>query len=351
VKVTSVEIYTEKIKLIQPYQLSFCTLTHFKSHIVRVVSDHETVGLGECTALPGYGEETFEMISDVLGKAKIQMAGMGYESARRFVEGIHSRYPFAASVLGTALDFACNSISIPDSIRLPLVFTAAPDSTSTPIVVQVEQAYEKGFRTAKVKIGRNVQSDVLMAKALLQSAMDMTYRFDANQGYDLESAKNFMDHMSSLPFEKIEVFEQPLPKDDWEGVREICRYRPLPIMLDESIYGYADAKKAYDAGTKYIKLKLCKSKGILDLLQLAAEAKKLGLHVVLGNGVSTEIGNLAEAVVFHKAGNIFSGAFEGNGFAKLKSKLLEGVPREIDGEFCWERPADLKEVFELSGRP
>ena len=71
----------------------------------------------------------------------------------------------------------------------------------------------------------------------------------------------------------------------------------VPIVLDESIYNEADIVRAARIGAYGVKLKLMKNFGIAETLSLARQARHLGLIVVFGNGVATDIGNLGEYLV------------------------------------------------------
>ena len=105
-------------------------------------------------------------------------------------------------------------------------------------------------------------------------------------------------------------------------MQKIIQYKfPVPIMIDESIYGLEDIKKAKEIGAKYIKLKLCKFGG-LKILEAALDyAKTLGLHVVFGNGVATDIANYYELNFYKKNKNKIFGATESVGFQKIKKSL------------------------------
>ncbi len=118
-------------------------------------------------------------------------------------------------------------------------------------------------------------------------------------------------------------------------MKGFCRQPGFRFMLDESICDLDDLSRAADIGVQFVKLKLYKHAGISHTLQLAQEANRLGLRVVFGNGVSTDVGNMAEALLWSCRPELFHGAFEGNGFAKLQRTVLDNPPIVADGCFQW----------------
>jgi L-alanine-DL-glutamate epimerase-like enolase superfamily enzyme len=62
-----------------------------------------------------------------------------------------------------------------------------------------------------------------------------------NQGYDREQGCAFA---VALDPEGIELFEQPCAAGDWDAARAVADVSPVPMMLDESIYGMADIERA-----------------------------------------------------------------------------------------------------------
>ena len=76
-------------------------------------------------------------------------------------------------------------------------------------------------------------------------------------------------------------------------------------------------KRAAEVGARGIKLKLVKNLGPTETVRLANFARELGLLVVFGNGVATDVGNLAEFLVLASAPDLFNAPSESSGCAKL----------------------------------
>ncbi len=88
-------------------------------------------------------------------------------------------------------------------------------------------------------------------------------------------------------------------------------------MLDEAIITCQDVQRAFDLGIRYIKLKLFKQGGVSELIHLIDFAASLNMHIVLGNGVATSLGNKLELLVHQRYNKELLGASEANGYLKL----------------------------------
>lgn len=334
-KISRVRIFEKHLPLRKPYPLSFTTVESFRSCLISVETDTHGRGAGEATALPGYSAETHEDIFLALKRAAAVLPSLGSDQAECVVNKMFDELPFAASALGTALDFAFGRVSVPEKFSIPLLTPLSPYVAPAELEKQLETAFSGGYKTIKVKVGRHIGQDISSLAILSGAPPEIIYRFDANQGYSFKNAALFIEKLAEIKGPRVEFLEQPFAPDNWGQMEELCRMSPIPLMLDESIFNEADIRRAASIGTEFVKLKLCKTRGVKDLLAKAELAHCLGLKVVLGNGVATDITNLIEAVAMAGYPDFFYGAFEGNGFAKTEEALL-GHPLQIkSGRVIW----------------
>ena len=88
------------------------------------------------------------------------------------------------------------------------------------------------------------------------------------------------------------MIEQPLAKDDWDGMKYLLSNSPLPLFADESCVTETDVEKC----SKYfngINIKLTKCGGITPARRMISQAKELGLKVMLGSMNESSIGSAA----------------------------------------------------------
>jgi L-alanine-DL-glutamate epimerase-like enolase superfamily enzyme len=95
----------------------------------------------------------------------------------------------------------------------------------------------QGFRIIKVKGGLDPDEDVRRVRAIHEALPHLTLRLDADQGYTVRQA---LDVARAL-MGKLEMLEQPTPAADTDGLRQVTRHSPVPILADESVTGPASA--------------------------------------------------------------------------------------------------------------
>jgi len=321
----------------KPYQLAFGKIEYFHVNVIEFVLSDGRIGTGEIVPLPGYGVEDQNIVDNLLHN-KPYFSGLTEEEAKSIIDNYFKEFPFTKSGFITAIDLAYGNFSLSDTIEVPLVATVS--SSCLNIMNEINDAILSGFKTLKVKIGIiDLFSEIAIAKQLSRFSKDISIRFDANQSYSFEDAEYFIKSVQE-DSDKFQLLEQPLISSDWLGFEKLCRISDIPLMLDESIYDFSDIKKAFDTGASLIKLKLCKHNGPNHTIQLARFAVELGLKVVLGNGVSSHIGNIIELSIYSQNRDLFYGASESNGFSKIIDEKL--IPFSIikNGNIYFENKRD-----------
>jgi L-alanine-DL-glutamate epimerase-like enolase superfamily enzyme len=233
--------------------------------------------------------------------------------------GLTQDAPFAATGLATAMEMLLASpwLRVDEATRVPLLGVVNGDDPGE-LEKEVTQLLAEGFRTLKIKVGFDAGEDARRVKRI-QNAVGgrCRLRIDANQGYDREQGCAFA---VALDPEGIELFEQPCAAGDWDAARAVADVSPVPMMLDESIYGMEDIERAANLrAARFIKLKLMKMGGLEALAAGLRRIRELGMEPVLGNGVACEVGCWMEACI---ARTLIGNAGEMNGFLKPVTRLL-----------------------------
>lgn len=150
-----------------------------------------------------------------------------------------------------------------------------------------------GFRQMKLKVGVPGFDDVAcVERARRTLGPDIDIRIDANEAWHCDSLVEKLRPL--LPFQ-ISAVEQPVPHAEVEGLAAVRRELSVPIMLDESLCGFDDARRAIERGTcDLFNLRISKCGGVLNTLRLAALAHSAGLGYQLGCQVG-ETGILSAA--------------------------------------------------------
>lgn len=95
----------------------------------------------------------------------------------------------------------------------------------------------QGFRILKIKGGLDPDTDVHRARAIHKALPNLILRLDADQGYTVQQALDVARALEG----KLEMLEQPTPAADLDGLRQVTKHSPVPILADESVMGPASA--------------------------------------------------------------------------------------------------------------
>jgi len=310
--------------LIKPYELSFVSLTAFDSVWVIAEDDNGRIGVGEAVPLPGYNWETLDTIRETVAMLVAGADGQPCSGIAERCRSVRTDHPFAASAVMSALDMPSFLGCAESGVRFALSAPVAAEWPLPELRRAVGAHLAAGYGFIKAKVGRDYDSDVAAARCLLREWPGRRFGvvFDPNQAYSSDAALAFAQELRDCASDRLQWFEQPVDRHDWDAMERICRARQVHVVLDESIYDEADVVRAAKIGAYGVKLKLMKNFGVAETLSLAQYARYLGLVVVFGNGVATDIGNFGEYLVLAAGQGMFASPGECSGFAKLREPLL-----------------------------
>ena len=318
-KLSEITLRKVRLPLIRPYVLSYRTFDEFEPIIVEVRDDGGRVGWGEGHISPGSSSETRDGGWAFCAQQAAAIAGRDTVDAKAIVAGRMAESRVAATALLTAIEMLEGHplLKISGEARLPLL---TPFNSASPhdIETEVERRLEEGFRTFKIKVGKDADADRARVQAIQRAiAGRATMRLDANRAYAQDDASRFA---ATLDPSGIELFEQPCRADDWDANAAVANVSTVPVMLDEPICGLDDIARAGDIrNVGFCKLKL-KRFGSLDALRQALETVRAhGMEPVLGDGLSSELQCWMEGCVAH---HVIRNAGEFNGFLKPKVRLF-----------------------------
>ncbi|MGE0651220.1 MAG: mandelate racemase/muconate lactonizing enzyme family protein [Alphaproteobacteria bacterium] len=323
-RVRSIALHLLKLPLAEPYHVSYRVYEDFDPILVEAEGADGDTGWGEGHISPGYSNETVEGGFTFCQELAGRIVGMDSAEAKALVQSRKAENPVAASGLICALEALEEHplLTLAHDVTLPLL-TPFHATAPADIPREVERRLREGFTTLKVKVGKDWRQDLeRVARVRDVAAGRAVIRLDANRGFSREDGLRFAGGLDPAG---IELFEQPCAAHAWDANAAVAVVSPVPVMLDESIYGLDDIERAGTLpGIGFVKLKIKKMGGLDDLRAGLRRIRALGMEPVLGDGVASDIGCWMEACVARLGtdGGI-TNAGEFNGFLKTRATLLE----------------------------
>lgn len=288
------EYKTYNLPFRHPFTISKGTKTHQPTLIVQL--DFMGIkGYGEAPAISYYNITVEKMVEDIERK-KMFIEKFAFSDPERYWHYLHHLFP-ANPFLVCALDMAgwdiygklkrkqLHQLWALDTASTPVTdFTIAIDTIET----MVAKMKEKPWPVYKIKMG--VEGDLEMVAALREHT-DAVFRVDANAGWTLEQALQKIPVLKELG---VEFVEQPLAKDDWEGMKILFEKSVLPLIADESCVAESDVEKCHNH-FHGINIKLTKCSGITPARRMIAKAKEMNIQVMVGCMNESSVGTVAIA--------------------------------------------------------
>ncbi len=277
-----------------PFTISKGTKTHQPSLVVEL-EYFGFKGYGEAPAISYYNIPVEKMIADLESKKNF-VEKFSFSDPERYWHYLHHLFP-QNSFLVCALDMAgwdlygkmkkkqLHELWNLDLSKAPATdFTIALDSVET----MVKKMKEQPWPIYKIKVG--VENDVETVAALRKET-NAVFRVDANAGWTLEQALQKIPLLKQLG---VEFVEQPLAKDNWEGMKILYEQSPLPLFADEACVAEADVLqcKHHFHG---INIKLTKCSGITPAKRMIQKARELDMRVMVGCMNESSLGTAAIA--------------------------------------------------------
>lgn len=182
-------------------------------------------------------------------------------------------------------------LNLPRPAPQPTAFTI-PIASPEEMAQRAKQVME--YPIIKIKLGSN--DDVSRVAAIRTARPDARLFIDANAAWSPEEA---VERIQALAPYRLEMIEQPTPKDDIAGLGYVQSHTNIPIVADESVQTLGDVEQLASAGVQGINLKLMKLGGLAPTLKILQRGRALGLRIMLGCMIETSLGVTAMA---HLAG-------------------------------------------------
>ena len=258
--------------------------------------ESKLAGVGEGAAVSYHGETQSGIMEYIQGAVRL----MGDDPF--LIEDILNRLPAGSQAARAAIDIALHDLwgkllGQPLYRLLGLNPAAAPQTSFTIAIdepeIMAQRAATSGLRVIKIKLGGAKDIECVAA---IRNATDAKLTVDANAGWSREQAEWIIPRLVEY---NLELVEQPLPKGDIEGLRELkqslkAQKIDIPIFADENVKTARDVA-AHRGAVDGVVIKLMKSGGIREAMRAVHTARALGMMTMIGCMVETSVGVSAAA--------------------------------------------------------
>ena len=277
-----------------PFTISKGTKTHQPALLVEL-EYFGFKGYGEAPAITYYDITVEQMIADLESKKQL-VEKFSFSDPERYWHYLHHLFP-KNPFLVCALDMAAWDL-FGKMKKLPLYQYWKLDPASAPVTdftigldtaeMMLQKMLEQPWPIYKIKMAAPEDIRTLQ---LLRKHTNASFRIDANAAWELSTALELIPRLKEL---NVELVEQPLAKDDWDGMKILYEKSVLPIFADESCVSEQDVNRCigYYHG---INIKLTKCSGITPARRMIEHAKANGLKLMLGCMNESVVGTAALA--------------------------------------------------------
>lgn len=293
-----VELRTTTASLALAEEFGIARGSRTTQSVVQLELEHDgIVGRGEAAPVY-YRGESVESAAHFLTTTAPPLAGddpFALEEIEERLEDVDGEAAGKAALDAALHDWIGRRLGVP-VWRLLGLSPEAPPTSYTIGIDSLEGTRDRarrarGFRALKVKVGG---AEDLARLEAVRAESDAPLRVDANEGWTLESARELMPELVRLD---VELVEQPFPADDLDSFRGLREVTPrLPVIVDEGCHDLRDVAPAAEYADG-INVKLAKSGGVREAVRMIHAARALGLRVMLGCMVESQLGVAPAAAI------------------------------------------------------
>ncbi|MDB5578946.1 MAG: hypothetical protein JWR80_4122, partial [Bradyrhizobium sp.] len=318
-KIERVEVFGVEMPLVGTFTSGGVSKKATKCVVVRLTASDGAIGISSIdpstvAKSPNTGPELAAAIRERIAPAVI---GEDPTNVNRMVELMDKLTPTQPGA-GAAVEMACVELAsrqcgvpiytylggaVQDHVQFNAWIGMLPPDEAAAEAVRWLNA---GFRSTKIKVGSGVEADrdrIEAVRAAVGNAMKL--RIDANCQYDADTSLKLCRLIKQFD---LQLFEQPVAKDDLAGMARVRREGGIPVMADESVSDHASLVAVIKAdAADYVKFGIKQAGGILRAARMLATAEAARIPVVIGHGFGLDPSTLAEIMLAASSRNVLPG--------------------------------------------
>ena len=302
--IRSVAVEPLNIPLLEPFTIATGSVSAANNVLVTLTLEDSSVRYGECAPFsPSTGETQETALAAARGCVSM-LEGKDAAHWRVLSKLLRSVYFSQNTVIAgmemALLDALTRSYGMPLYVFFGGASSAIETDYSIPMV-RPEHGYElakaaaaRGITSLKVKVGGDIREDVARVEAIREGAPGLGLTLDANQGYTASEALLCLEALDDRDIRPL-MLEQPVHKEDYEGLRYLTQHTSVPIAADESAYSAANVAHLIAMGAcNVVNIKLMKC-GFVEALDIAAVCRANHIELMIGAMMESRLANSAAA--------------------------------------------------------
>jgi L-Ala-D/L-Glu epimerase / N-acetyl-D-glutamate racemase len=300
-KIEQIETTVLEMPYTKPLVTATNNFTVARGVLVKAVTNDGAEGYGYSDLFPRTGE-TVETARHAIELLKPKIVGRELEElvrVRADIDHLLTGHSRAKAALETALyDALARGVHVPLYVLLggryrseikviKMVSVGKPEAMAD----EAKQLVSRGL-ALKLKMSGKIQPDLTRVAKVRDAVGDGVFiKVDANESFDAKTAirlaKGLADH-------GVEIFEQPVPRDHFDALREVRQHSPIKIEADQSARTVADAYMLIKNGmVDAINTSIQKVGGIQEVRKIAALCEMNGVRCALSNTAGSMVGDAA----------------------------------------------------------
>jgi len=336
-RIEEVTLHRRTIPLKRPFVTAIRTAYSVDALLVEVRDSDGRSGWGEApTSWRVTGESAQSVTAAVLGPLTEIIIGRSSGEPEELSEALErsvARNSAARSALDCALyDLASRDASVPlfrylggteSQIRTDMTLSAVIDDTHIESICRtaIEFANE-GLRTLKIKVGAGGDDVRTVISVRHAVGPKVRLRLDANQGWTPQAAVRIIGALEDAGA-GLEFVEQPVSREDTEGLAYVTSRVETPVMADEAVWTTRDLREIVRLrAADMINIKLAKAGGLREALRMAKFAHENNVTAIVGCMAESYVGIAAAAALASAIGSDVRG---------------ESIAHDLDGGMLLDR--------------
>jgi L-alanine-DL-glutamate epimerase-like enolase superfamily enzyme len=297
--IASVQLMALDVPLKAPFTVASAAAPQLANVAVRLIDGEGRSGWGEVAILPPITTETQSGVLALADELETLLLGANPAATGRLVSLLRESCPtlpaLVAGVEMALLDLAAQAAGL----GLWEYFGAFAARLATDITIPLCSSAEvhrlatgyaaAGFTQIKLKVGQDLDADIECLQALVAAHPEATVIIDANGGYTESAARTFAREAMQMGLRDW-VFEQPVEREDGDGLAALAAVAGLLVVADESARSAVEVQRLAARGAVHgINIKMAKS-GVQGALEMITVARSAGLRLMIGGMVETRLG-------------------------------------------------------------